>query len=82
MTPFGTWLHVAAKTGNVEMVECLLSLGADVNAIGGAFGGTAVNLAAGYGNSKVVEVLLAAGATLDVSEPERGTKCLSLCDAG
>jgi ankyrin repeat protein len=71
MTPFGTWLHVAAKGGNLELVKCLISMGADVNARGGTFGGTPINLAAGYGQIHIVEALLAAGAALDVSEPER-----------
>ncbi|WP_038171597.1 ankyrin repeat domain-containing protein [Verrucomicrobium sp. BvORR106] len=71
MTAFGTWLHVAAQAGSPAIVECLLSLGADVNAKGGAFGGAAINVAAAFGNLKAVELLLAAGAALDVSEPER-----------
>ena len=71
MTPFGTWLHIAAKRGNLELVECLISMGADVNVKGGTFGGTPINLAAGYGQLDVVRTLLAHGAELDVSEPER-----------
>jgi hypothetical protein len=27
MTPFGTWLHVAAKSGNLDIVRVLISLG-------------------------------------------------------
>lgn len=71
MTPFGTWLHIAAKGGNLELVKCLISMGADVNAKGGTFGGAPLNLAAGYGQLDIVRSLLAAGAELDVSEPER-----------
>lgn len=71
MTPFGTWLHIAAKHGNLEMVQCLISMGADVNAKGGTFGGAPINLAAGYGQIDVVRTLLDYRASLDVSEPER-----------
>lgn len=70
-TPFGTWLHIAAKGGNLELVQRLISMGVDVNARGGTFGGSPVNLAAGYGQPHIVRALLAAGAELDVSEPER-----------
>lgn len=71
MTPLGSWLHIAAKDGDLELVECLISMGADVNARGGVFGGAPINLAAGYGQAHIVRTFLAAGAELDVSEPER-----------
>jgi ankyrin repeat protein len=71
MTPFGTWLHVAAKSGNLDIVRMLISLGADVNARGGTFGGTPINLAASYGQPQIVRTLLAAGAELDVDKPEK-----------
>lgn len=71
MTPFGTWLHIAAKGGKVNLVQCLISMGADVNASGGAFWGEPINLAAGYGQLEVTQALLSAGATLNLSEPER-----------
>ena len=71
MTPFGTWLHMAAKSGHLELVQCLISMGADVNARGGTFGGAPINLAAGYGQIHIVKALLEAGAEMDVGEPER-----------
>ena len=71
MTPFGSWLHVAAKVGNLEIVKALVGLGLDVNLRGGTFGGSAINLAAGYGHLEVTRFLLRAGSRLDVSEPER-----------
>jgi len=30
-SPFGTWLHVAAENGNLEIVTAMLSMGFDVN---------------------------------------------------
>jgi ankyrin repeat protein len=71
MTPFGTWLHIAARSGKLEIVRALIRLGADVNAKGGVFGGAAINLAASSGHLGVVQALFEAGAELDVSEPER-----------
>lgn len=71
MTPFGSWLHVAAKVGNLEIVKALVGLGLDVNLRGGTFGGSAINLAASYGHLEIVRYLLQAGSELDVSEPER-----------
>jgi len=46
MTVFGTWLHVAASHGKLEIVKYLIEMGADVNRPGGVFGGTAINDAA------------------------------------
>jgi ankyrin repeat protein len=71
MTPFGSWIHVAAKVGNLEIVKALVDLGLDVNQRGGTFGGAAIKLAASYGHLEVVRFLLQAGSELDVSEPER-----------
>ena len=71
MTPFGSWLHVAAKVGSLEIVKALVGLGLDVNLRGGTFGGSALNLAASYGHLEVVRYLLQAASELDVSEPER-----------
>jgi ankyrin repeat protein len=71
MTPFGTWLHVAASFGKLDIVRRLLELGADVNAYGGTLGGGPLNVAASEGHLDVVRYLLGQGAALDVSEPER-----------
>ncbi|WP_082542159.1 MULTISPECIES: ankyrin repeat domain-containing protein [unclassified Rhizobacter] len=70
-TPFGTWLHVAAGSGSLQVVEYLLSNGANPDEKGGTFGGSAINEAAGKGHRQVVRKLLEAGASLDTSEPER-----------
>jgi uncharacterized protein len=71
MTPFGTWLHVAASHGQPEIVKLLIGLGADVNAYGGIAGGGALSLAASKGHVEIVQYPLSCGANLDVSEPER-----------
>ncbi|MDT3429254.1 ankyrin repeat protein [Paenibacillus forsythiae] len=71
MTPFGTWLHVAASEGKLEIVKCLIDLGADVNMIGGVYDGGVLNEAASEGHLEIVRYLLSSGAELDVSEPER-----------
>src|SRR5438477_13092787 len=71
MTPFGTWLHVAADLGKLEIVKRLVALGADVNAYGGIAGGGPLNEAASEGHLDIVKYLLSRGAHLDVSEPGR-----------
>lgn len=71
VTPFGTWLHVAASSGNIDMVRRLLDLGVDINARGGTLGGDALNYAASNGHIDVVKHLLSRGAEMDISEPEK-----------
>ena len=71
MTPFGTWLHVAASHGKLEIVKRLIDLGVDINLRGGTFNGGAIKNAASNGNIEIVEYLLSCGAKMDVSEPER-----------
>ncbi|MGG0277496.1 suppressor of fused domain protein [Bacillus rhizoplanae] len=71
MTPFGTWLHVAASKGELDIVKKLIELGLNVNRLGGVYGGGALNEAASAGHIQVVRYLLSCGADMDVSEPER-----------
>ena len=71
VTTFGTFLHVAAKHGKLEIVEKLIELGADLNRRGAILGGGAINEAASDGHIEIVRYLLSCGAELDVSEPER-----------
>ena len=71
MTPFGTWLHVAAAHGKLEIIQYLIDLGADINVRGGILGGSPLERAASKGHTEIVLLLLASGAEIDVSEPER-----------
>jgi len=71
MTPFGTWLHVAASKGELDIVKKLIGLGANVNVLGGVYGGGALNEAASAGHIDIVRYLLSCGADMDVSDPER-----------
>ena len=71
MTPFGTWLHVATRQGQLEMVKYLVQKGVDINKRGGVFDGSAINLAAAYGKIEIVKYLISKGAILDVSLARR-----------
>ncbi|MED1436644.1 ankyrin repeat domain-containing protein [Bacillus mycoides] len=71
MTTFGTWLHVAAKKGHLEMIEYLINKGIDIDARGGTFDASSLNLAAGAGHLEMVKYLIEAGAELDVSLAKR-----------
>ncbi|HDR3652409.1 TPA: ankyrin repeat domain-containing protein [Bacillus anthracis] len=71
MTSFGTWLHVAAKKGHLEIVEYLINKGIDIDAKGGTFDASALNLSAGEGHLEIVKYLIETGAELDVSLAKR-----------
>jgi uncharacterized protein len=70
MTPFGTWLHVAAAKGQLQIVKLLVERGLPVNCKGGVYGGGALNEAASSGHLDIVQYLVQQGAELDVSTPE------------
>nr|WP_231619496.1 ankyrin repeat domain-containing protein [Fictibacillus sp. 5RED26] len=71
MTTFGTWLHVAAKHGNLEICKHLVEEGIDINTKGGTFDASALNLAAGAGHLEIVKYLIDSGAELDESSAKR-----------
>jgi len=71
MTSFGTWLHVAAKKGPLEIVKYLIEKGIDIDARGGIFDASALNVAAGAGQLEIVKYLIEVGAELDVSLAKR-----------
>jgi ankyrin repeat protein len=70
-TSFGTWLHIAAKKGNLDIVKFLVKEGIDIDARGGTFDSSALNLAAGADYLDIVKYLVRAGAELDVSLAKR-----------
>ncbi|UAA37574.1 ankyrin repeat domain-containing protein [Paraneptunicella aestuarii] len=71
ITPFGSWLHIAASSGAVSVVDYLIANGFDLNVKGGTLGGSALNTACSKGKKEIVEKLLKAGADMDVSDPTR-----------
>ncbi len=71
MTPFGSWLHVAAAHGHIEIVEFLINAGIDVNVQGGTFSTNALERAASKGYLDIVEYLINHNVEIDISEPDR-----------
>lgn len=71
MTSFGTWLHVAAKKGHLEMVEYLINKGIDIDARGDIFDASPLRVAAGAGHFEIVKYLIERGAEIDVSLAKR-----------
>lgn len=70
-TPFGSWLHMAAAHGQLEIVRWLVSQGSDVNAIGGMAARRPLDEAAAEGHLDVVKFLIDSGAILDTSDSVR-----------
>jgi ankyrin repeat protein len=67
----GSAIQAAADVGNVEVVEYLLSNGADANLAGGQYG-CALQAAAIQNYDRVVEVLLEHGANVNAEGGEYG----------
>lgn len=65
-TYYGTLIHAASWAGNLQSVEFLLGLGADVNIVGGRYG-TALQAASGNGHEAIVRRLLASGADVNLA---------------
>ncbi|HCA5184628.1 ankyrin repeat domain-containing protein [Acinetobacter baumannii] len=70
-TPFGSWLHVAASSGALEIVKYLITEGLSPNKKGGTFGGNSLNTAVSNGHIDIVEYLLLLNVEMDTTEPER-----------
>lgn len=71
-TPFGSWLHVAASFGRLEIVQMLVErFRLDINLKGGASESSPLDRACADGQYDVVKYLLDKGAEIDVSAPER-----------
>ncbi|MBM7647501.1 ankyrin repeat protein [Bacillus ectoiniformans] len=71
MTPFGTWLHIAAAHGHLEIVKYLINAGIDINAQGGTFSTNALERATTKGHLEIAEYLLSRSVEIDTSEPDR-----------
>lgn len=71
MTPFGSWLHIAASEGNIAIVELLLEAGIEIDEKAGIMGGNALNIAASEGHFEIVKLLYLRGSELDTSSSER-----------
>ncbi|MGF7046954.1 ankyrin repeat protein [Paenibacillus sp. DS2015] len=71
MTPFGTWLHVAAAHGYLEIVEYLINAGININAQGGTFSTNALERAAAKGHLDITEYFINHNIEIDISEPDR-----------
>ena len=79
-TVFGSWLHVAAAHGKVEIAEFLIECGLDVNRNGGISGGTPVRCAASDGHLDIIKLLHQNGAMFDVSEATKNPLFGAICN--
>ncbi|MBU7592605.1 ankyrin repeat domain-containing protein [Metabacillus halosaccharovorans] len=71
ITPFGTWLHVAARAGKLYMIKYLIESGMDININEGVPKSAPIAHAASEGTFSIIEYLFNHGAKLDVSDPNR-----------
>ncbi|MBM7602812.1 ankyrin repeat protein [Metabacillus crassostreae] len=71
VTPFGTWLHVAARAGKMDMIKFLVEFDIDININEGVPKSAPIAHAASEGELSIVEYLFDNGAILDVSDPNR-----------
>ncbi len=60
-----TALQLAARLGNIEIIQILLEIGANVDAPPQRYGGTALQYAASRGHTEIVQLLLDAGAAVE-----------------
>ncbi len=71
ITPFGTWLHVAARAGRLDMIKFLVESGMNINLNEGVPKSAPIAHAASEGYLEIVDYLFSKGAKLDVSDPNR-----------
>ena len=72
---------ITAEEGYTEIVEMLLTKGADVNARDEG-GWTALKRAAGQGHTEIVEMLLAKGADVNAKDEDGGTALIEAAQKG
>lgn len=80
VTPFGTWLHLASRVGNLDVVKRLVEFGADVNKVAGTFETGPLTTAISSGHIEVVRYLLSIGAEFDLTEPFRNPLFVAIND--
>lgn len=80
MTPFGTWVHVAATAGQLDVVKLLLAKGIAIDTPGGTYKANALNLAAANGHVDIVDWLLSHGSAMDLSAPEKNPLFAAITD--
>lgn len=73
-----TGLHIASKMGNLDLVELLLNLGADIEAKN-MVKQTPICLAIRYGNLSVFNYLLKKGANLNLTDVEKNSPIQIAC---
>jgi len=71
LTPFGSWLHVAASHGELHIVKYLVECGIDPNFEGGISDDAPISRASSKGHIDIVSYLLRKGAKFDISEPDK-----------
>ncbi|MGG5782887.1 ankyrin repeat domain-containing protein [Bacillus albus] len=71
VTPYGTWLHAAARAGELDMIKFLVESGMDINRNEGVPKSAPIAHAASEGEINIVEYLFNKGAILDVGDPNR-----------
>lgn len=71
VTPYGTWLHAAARAGELDMIKFLVESGMDINRNEGVPKSAPIAHVASEGEIGIVEYLFDNGAILDVSDPNR-----------
>lgn len=79
-TAFGSWLHVAADCGEVDIAKYLIECGMEVNKNGGISGGNPVHSAARNGNLDIIQLLHKKGAEFDVSEATKNPLFGAICN--
>ena len=67
-TVFGSWLHIAASYGRIDIASYLIDCGIDVNRNGDISGGNPMRSAAENGHIDMVELLYNSGTIFDVSD--------------
>lgn len=67
-TVFGSWLHIAASYGRINIASYLIECGIDVNRNGDISGGNPIRSAAENGHIDMIELLYNSGTVFDVSE--------------